>query len=144
MKHSGEASKKSNGFGRVGLLLRHADDVLEDGGDVLQFCNLPGGKNMKEGLECDHNGPLMILELLAARLESLDVPLLGRNDINHGDHLLGQNVNRSIQIDGMLRAFRRCPVLRSQGSRFISRVGRRRWGSRRLRSKPQRIAVCLY
>ena len=124
MKHGSEALKEPDGVLRVGLVLRHVDDVVENGGDIFQSRNLPGGKDMEEGRECDHHGLVMLLELLTERLESLDVPALGRDHIDQGDHLLGQDVNGSIQIDEMLRAFRRCPVFRSQDSRFISPVCR--------------------
>jgi hypothetical protein len=80
MKHGGEASKKSNGFRRVGLVLRHADDVMEDGGDVLQFCNLPGGKNMEEGRECDRAeaGSATLFRFLGPRVNDGERLLLAR------------------------------------------------------------------
>jgi hypothetical protein len=100
IKHGGEASKKSNGFLWVGLVLRHVDDVAENGGDILQLRNFPGGKNIEEGRECDRDGLLTLLELLAARLESLDLPPLGRNHIDKGIICLAKTSTEALMSMG--------------------------------------------
>ncbi len=101
MKHRREPLKEPNGFLGICLVLRHPNDVVKDGRDFLQPCNALGCEHMKKGRECDHDGLIMLLELLAAGFERLDLLLLSRNNFSDGQHLLSQSIQRSIHVSSM-------------------------------------------
>ena len=101
MKHCREPLKEVNRFLRVCLALGYLDDIVKNGGNVVQSCHPLGSKNVKEGRECNHHSLVMLFKLLAACLESFDVAFLSRDNLNKLEHLLSDHIQRSIHRERM-------------------------------------------
>jgi hypothetical protein len=104
-EHVCEILEKLDGRGRPALLLRDLDDVVQDMGDLAQLGDAARRQDVEECREGDGDGLIVFLEPAVLLLESLDVPFLGRNDLDQGQHLFGQSIHGSVHVDRASQVF---------------------------------------